>query len=52
MRLATSERHAELMKMYSLPDFPLSPLVINSQTVNKIKPTCTITIPAFFPALP
>ena len=38
--------------MYSSPHFPQSPLVINSRTVTKIKPTCTITTPAFFPALP
>ncbi|XP_019852103.1 PREDICTED: kinesin-like protein KIF21A [Amphimedon queenslandica] len=50
MRLATSETHAELIKMYSSPHFPQSPLVINSRTVTKIKPTCAVTTPAFFPA--
>ena len=50
MRLETSETHAELIKMYSSPHFPQSPLVINSRTVTKIKPTCAVTTPAFFPA--
>lgn len=39
MRLATSEQHAELIKMYSSPHVPQSPLVINSRTVSKITTT-------------
>lgn len=46
MRLATSETHAELIKIYSSPHFPQSPLVINPRTVTKIKHTSS-----FFPAL-
>ena len=39
LRLATSEQHAELIKMYSSPHAPESPLVINSRTVSKITST-------------
>lgn len=35
-RLKTSEQHAELIRIYSSPHAPLSPLVVNSRTVSKI----------------
>ena len=41
LRLATSEQHAELIKMYSSPHLPPSPLVVNSRTVTKITHTST-----------
>lgn len=41
LRLATSEQHAELIKMYSSPLLPPSPLVVNSRTVTKITHTGT-----------
>ena len=41
LRLATSEQHAELIKMYSSPLLPPSPLVVNSRTASKIAHTST-----------
>lgn len=38
-RLQTSEQHAELIKIYSSPLAPQSPLVVNSRTVSKIATT-------------